>query len=210
MCISWVTRVTGHSGDSGMSLLPEDRTILSLCDLSGEWPRPYREAGYNVVQVDLQAGADGGGHGDVRLLTLPEYPVWGILAAPPCTVFANAGARWPRSEADMLEGLSIVDACIRLAVACRPQWWALENPVGKLRRYLGDPTLSFQPCDYGDPYTKRTLLWGDFNPSLPRTPVDPTEGSKMHRLYGGKSERTKTARSVTPAGFARAFFEANP
>jgi hypothetical protein len=31
----------------------------------------------------------------------------------------------------------------------------------------------------------------------------------MWRCYGGKSERTKTARSTTPMGFARAFFEVN-
>ena len=110
----------------------------------------------------------------------------------------------------MIDGLSIVDACIRLVHACQPEWWALENPVGKLRRYLGAPTMTFQPCDYGDPYTKRTLLWGSFNTDLPRTPVEPVEGSKMWSRYGGKSERTKNARSVTPAGFARAFYEANP
>ena len=40
-------------------------------------------------------------------------------------------------------------------------------------------------------------------------PVDPVEGSKMHRMYGGKSLATKNARSVTPRGFAYAFFAAN-
>lgn len=175
------------------------KTILSLCDISGEWPRPYQEAGYNVVQVDLQNG------GDVRLLEFPGQ-VHGILAAPPCTVFSNAGARWPRSDDDMREGLSVVDACLRLVVACRPEWWVLENPVGKLRRYIGPPTMTFQPCDYGDPYTKRTLLWGDFNTALPRTPVAPTEGSKMHRM----SSSWTNQRSVTPTGFARAFYRANP
>lgn len=179
-------------------------TILSLCDLSGEWPRPYREAGYEVIQVDLQSGQD------VRLLELPSADIHGVMAAPPCTVFANAGARWARSDAEMIEGLSIVDACLRIVYACKPKWWALENPVGKLRRYIGPPAMTFNPCDYGDPYTKRTLLWGAFNTELPRTPVEPVEGSKMWAKYGGSSQRTKDARSVTPAGFARAFFEANP
>lgn len=50
---------------------------------------------------------------------------------------------------------------------------------------------------------------GWFNTDLKKTPVDPTEGSKMHRLYGGKSERTKMMRSITPMGFANAFYEAN-
>src|SRR5690606_11678440 len=94
----------------------------------------------------------------------------------------------------------------------RPAWWALENPVGRLNKLV--PALAefgpwyFQPCDFGDPYTKKTGLWGEFSRNLPRDPVKPREGSKMHRLPPGP-ERAYL-RSVTPAGFARAFFEANP
>ncbi len=155
------------------------------------------------MRVDLQTT------GDVRLFRFPTEPVHGILAAPPCTVFAGSGARWPRTEGDYLEGLSVVDACLRLVAVCRPRWWALENPVGKLNWWLGRPAAYFNPSDYGDPYTKKTGLWGDFR--MPdRRPVAPTLGSKMHTQYGGKSQATKNARSATPMGFARAFFEANP
>lgn len=189
------------------------RTILSLCDHSGVWCGPYRDAGYNVVQVDLKRGQD------VRLL---EYPgrVHGILAAPPCTAFAGSGAQWwPAKDADgrTLDGLALVDACLRLVAVCRPQWWALENPVGRLRRWIGPPRMMFNPCDYGDAYTKKTCLWGEFNADLRRTPVEPVmierggkRGSWMWANLGGKSERTKELRSATPAGFARAFFEGNP
>jgi hypothetical protein len=148
---------------------------------------------------------------DVRLFKrIADRPVHGILAAPPCTVFANSGARWPRSDDDMREGLSVVDACLRIIVAHKPIWWALENPTGKLKYFLGEPTLRFHPWQFGDPYTKLTCLWGNFNANLERTPVAPVEGSKMWASYGGKSERTKEARSITPLGFARAFFLANP
>lgn len=179
-----------------------DRVILSLCDYSGSWAEPYKQAGYDVRLIDLKYGQD------VRLLGYPG-DIHGILAAPPCTVFASSGARWHRSQEDYTEALSIVDACLRLVTICNPRFWALENPIGKLVRWLGKPTIYFQPCDYGDPYTKKTALWGRFN--VPeKTPVEPTLGSKMHTRYGGKSERTKTVRSMTPKGFARAFFKANP
>lgn len=177
--------------------------VLSLCDYTGSWSRPYEEAGYLVIRVDLKHGQD------VRLMEMPQQRVHGILAAPPCTVFASSGARWERSSADMIEGLSVVDACLRLVAICQPTWWALENPIGKLSRYIGKPAMYFNPSDYGDPYTKRTCLWGKFNPPVPNR-VTPTEGSRMHLRYGGKSERTKELRSATPEGFARAFFEANP
>ena len=178
-------------------------TVLSLCDHSGEWSRPYREAGYDVVQIDLKHGDD------VRLFKALPYPVRGVLAAPPCTEFASSGARWwaAKGEGALTNGLSVVDACLRIVAVHRPAWWALENPVGRLRHYLGEPRMAFDPCDFGDPYTKRTLLWGEFTPPAKRR-VEPSEGSKMH-LMSPSADRAEK-RSVTPAGFARAFFEANP
>jgi hypothetical protein len=187
-------------------------TILSLCDLTGNWSRPYEAAGYEVLRVDLQRGED------VRLLRHLGRPIHGILCAPPCDHFAASGARWweGKGEAAILSGLAVVDACLRAVAIYRPEWWALENPVGRLRRYLGPPAWAFDPCDFGltpgDAYTKRTHLWGHFTPPVPlvstvaRNPVAPTLGSKMHRM----SSSAKAARSETPAGFARAFMEANP
>ncbi len=180
--------------------MPWGKTILDLCGGTGSWSEPYREAGYHVVVVDLPR--------DVRLEEVPAMKIHGVLAAPPCTDFAGSGARWwqGKGEKALLEGLSVVDACLRLIHVTKPQWWALENPVGRLVHYLGEPRLMFDPCDYGDPYTKRTCLWGEFNaPALNR--VEPTEGSKMH-LLPPSPDRWKL-RSTTPAGFARAFFEAN-
>jgi hypothetical protein len=134
-------------------------TILSLCDPSGAWPEPYAEAGYDVRRISLE---NGGSMEDVRLLPFLDFPVrvQGILAAPPCTVFASSGARWPRSQQDYIDALGIVDACLRAVVIYQPVWWALENPVGRLTQWLGPPQMYFDPCDYGDPYTKRTALCG--------------------------------------------------
>lgn len=186
----------------------EDKLILSLCDHSGNWPNFYREAGYNVQLIDLKKG------GDVRTLAYLDRPVYGILAAPPCTAFAGSGAQyWPKKDAsgETLEALALVDACLRAVAIYKPAFWALENPVGRLRRYLGPPTLIFNPCDYGDAYTKKTCLWGEFNAPA-KNPVEPvrvcSQGSWVQKL-GGKSERTKELRSTTPLGFAKAFFEAN-
>lgn len=156
---------------------------------------------------------NGGGY-DVRLLQREE-DIHGILAAPPCTCFASSGAWVKRSNEDMIQALSVVDACIRIAWACKPKWWVLENPVGTLARYLGAPGMYFNPCDYGDPYTKKTCLWGDFTPPLPllvgeARNVKPSLGNAPIMKLGGKSMKTKNARSKTPAGFARAFFEVNP
>lgn len=177
--------------------------ILSLCDFTGEWSRPYKEAGYDVRKVDLKHGLD------VRLFEALPYPVRGILAAPPCTHFAGSGARWwdGKGEKAVLEGLALVDACLRIIVVHRPQWWILENPVGRLNTYLGPPRMYFNPSDYGDPYTKKTALWGDFTPP-PKRPVEAKEGSKMHPMT--PSPERAALRSVTPRGFAEAFYKVNP
>ena len=154
---------------------------------------------------------------DVRFLEWIDAPVHGVLAAPPCTVFTKSGARWPRTPEQLAAGLAIVDACLRVVLMHRPVWWALENPVGKLRRWLGPPTMIFHPWQFGDPYAKQTCLWGNFNPPAPlftgQRPVKPervcSQGSWVQKL-GGKSERTKRLRSATPPGFAQAFFDSNP
>lgn len=195
---------------------PLKKTILSLCDFSGNWPKFYKDAAdeYDVICVDLKHGHD------IRTFEFLDRPIYGILAAPPCTAFAVSGAQyWAAKDAsgETLEALGLVDACLRAIAVYRPKFWALENPVGRLRRYLGPPTLMFDPCDYGgwgdekDAYTKKTLLWGTFQ--LPeKKPIEPirvcSQGSWLQKL-GGKSEKTKELRSMTPLGFARAFFEAN-
>ena len=183
-----------------------NKIILDLCGGSGEWSRPYLENGY-----------------DVRNITLPEYDireynppddVYGILAAPPCTDFSVSGAQyWMMKDMDgrTIDSMGIVISCLRIIAECQPVFWALENPIGKLRRWMGYPRLKFNPCDYGDAYTKKTYLWGKFN--IPETtPVEPervcSQGSWIQTL-GGISERTKMLRSITPPGFARAFYEEN-
>jgi hypothetical protein len=110
-----------------------------------------------------------------------------------------------------LESMGVVLACLRIIAMCKPEWWALENPVGRLKYWMGKPNFKFDPCDFGDAYTKRTYLWGCFLEPV-KHPVEPvrvsSQGSWLMRM-GGKSDRTKELRSVTPPGFARAFFEAN-
>ncbi len=194
-----------------------NKIILDLCGGTGSWSKPYDKNGYNVLNV---TGPDW----DVRLFPslssdkarhprgfsdITKLKVHGILAAPPCTVFSGSGATWKRTDKDITDGLSVVDACLRIIYATKPKFWALENPVGKLRKWLGPPVMSFNPCDFGDAYKKKTLLWGNFNTNLKKKPVKPVIPSPLHQNYGGKSERTKTMRSITPKGFAKAFFEAN-
>ena len=82
-----------------------------------------------------------------------------------------------------------------------------QNGDDVLPTFLGPPKMYFDSCDYGDPYTKKTALWGNFNQPI-KNRIQPTQGSKMHLIPPGPNRAN--LRSATPKGFAKAFFEANP
>lgn len=167
------------------------RVILDLFGGSGAWSLPYREAGYPVIVVTLPEH-------DARTY-VPPANVWGILAAPPCTEFSIAKNGQRR---DLIKGMEGVNAVFRLVWQCQPQWWALENPgSGLLAKILGIPADSFQPYEFGDPWTKRTALWGKF--------ALPARGPFVTPITSAMKRGTAAARSITPPGFARAFFNAN-
>lgn len=178
------------------------KIILDLCGGTGAWSQPYAEKGYDVRVLTLPL--------DIRVMLFPG-PVHGILAAPPCTMFSRAATRvWPRSEAQMREALSIVDACLRLVVCCKPKWWVLENPIGTLKKYLGEPIYKFDPYEFGDPYTKRTWLWGDFAPPFKFVCANKIEVNRHENIKSKDGLSRVAVRAITPLGFARAFFKANP
>lgn len=166
--------------------------ILDLCAGSGAWSEPYVRAGYEVLRVTLPAS-------DVRTFD-PPASVHGVLAAPPCTEFSIAKNG---QERDLLRGLECVTACLRIIALARPVWWALENPGRSLlARFLGAARMTFEPHEFGDAWTKRTALWGNF--SIPeRGPFVAPVGSAMQR-------GSAAAQAITPPGFARAFFLSNP
>ena len=120
-----------------------DRIILDLCAGTGSWSEPYVKAGYDVRRVTLPL---------LDVLTYePPDNVYGVLAAPPCTMFSLARTT-PKIPRDTREGMLCVEACMRIIWECqhrqRLAWWALENPFGMLRHWLGKPPLTFNPFDY--------------------------------------------------------------
>jgi site-specific DNA-cytosine methylase len=210
------------------------KIILDLCGGTGSWSKFYnkddnydvRIIDYHEWGVELAPGlyapyvnySGDGKNGDIRLFKKIKEPVYGILAAPPCTHFAGSGARWWKDKGlePLRDGLSIVDAVFRIVFAHKPKFWVLENPVGRLVHYIGKPKMIFNPCDYGDPYTKKTCLWGEFNEPI-KTPVEPkfiTVGGKRmseihYKTFSMKPNDRARERSKTPQGFAKAFYEAN-
>jgi len=89
-----------------------------------------------------------------------------------------------------------------------------HNELDRIRRKDG-VNVTREECDFvleKNAFTKRTCLWGSFNREMEKKRIEPVrcckQGSPLQRL-GGKSEKTKTIRSQTPEGFAKALFQAN-
>lgn len=204
-----------------------NKIILDLCGGTGAWSKPYKEAGY-----------------DVRVITLPDFnvknfeytdrhiifsgkkknmridksKVYGILSAPPCTMFslARTTARTPRN---LQTGMDAVRACTRIIWRIHPKFWVMENPKDLLRQFMGKPAFEFDASEFGEDYNKHTDLWGYFKepkkrnnytrfPStdkntrkLPPIPADYIIDKNMSNIA--------IRRSITPQGFAQAFFKAN-
>lgn len=196
--------------------------ILSLCDLTGNMVRPWQEAGYECMIVDIQHPDGYRREGklwrvgmDVLKFQPPEE-VELVFAFPPCTHLAASGARWwsVKGLPAVIEALTLVNRCHEIATATGAPWM-IENPVGRLSTFWREPDYTFDPCDYGgyldppgDAYTKKTCLWtGGGFVMPPKKYVYPVEGSRMWKLP--PSEQRANLRSETPMGFARAVFEAN-
>lgn len=216
------------------------KLILDLCGGTGSWSKPYRDAGYDVrvitlphydlfetVERERERVLEFYNHttGETEIVNADE--VYGILCAPTCTMFslARTTAKTPR---DLASGMRLVKKCLEIIWFCRAsnesnlKFWALENPMGLLRQFLGRPLFTFSPEEYGECYTKNTDLWGYFN--IPKKkPYKLTEGEKLlsarnNRVLPELPEdyvmptrwnRQAARRSMTSSKFAEAFYKAN-
>ena len=197
-----------------------NKIVLDLAGGSGAWSKKYEEAGYTVINVTLpyydilktQFGFcdsiifDGGSEG---ACIVEIKNIYGILAAPVCTMFSLARTR-AKTPRDFRQGMELVIGCLNIIWECRYNhklaFWCLENPMGYLRQFLGKPVFTFDPCDFGDPYTKKTDLWGYFN--IPKkNPI--LTNKRFPSISDITSSKQVDKRAITPAGFAKAFYEAN-
>lgn len=217
----------------------QNKVILDLCGGTGSWSRPYKDAGYIVHIITLPEFDlhDTVFNYDTReiyffrkdrsKLTILAKNVYGILAAPTCTMFsmARTKAKTPR---DLAGAMELVKSCLSIIFFCqldgrRLNFWALENPKARLRWFLGKPAMTFQPFEFGDPHSKKTDIWGNFNTNLKKNIVELNKQQIKQSQLNSRQlpklpedyvlpndfSRRAAQRSITPQGFAEAFFRAN-
>lgn len=204
--------------------------VISLCDLTGNFVKPWVDAGHRAILVDPQHGVTRGGRVTKLAMTIEEaLPQLGdiirhenvafVAGFPPCTDMAVSGARWfeTKRQADSMfqaKAVAVAEQCRTLGrLSGAP--WVVENPVSVLRRVFGPASHIFDPCDYtgfepGDNYTKRTCLWTGGGFVMPEPARDPELGPPDDRIHKAPPSADRANfRSATPMGFARAVYAAN-
>lgn len=157
-----------------------------------------------------------------------------VLGFPPCTDLAVSGSRHfaAKLQADPnCQNRAVARAKLVAEIAGQLNVpYCIENPVSILSSLWRKPDFTFHPCNYGgylppddvhpiwpkyiaprDAYPKKTCYWTGGNFIMPpMRPVSCPPGySEQHLRLGGKSAKTKSIRSMSPRGIARAIYLAN-
>lgn len=194
--------------------------------------------GYNNLRVEhpnityVNVWIDENFDEKLELLDLPKPDL--ILAFPPCTDLAVSGARHFKSKA-LKDPMFQIKAVRTAKVAAYLGYlyecpYLIENPVSVLATKWRKPDFISHPYEYGgylpeedkhpnfpeyikarDAYPKKSCYWIGNDFKIPKKePVDVELGySDQYKKLGGKSEKTKIIRSLTPRGIATAIFESN-
>lgn len=208
--------------------------VISLCDYTGIFTKPWHESGYSVLHVDPQREGNG-----TILEMIPKIRhfittrnIVLVAGFPPCTDVAVSGAahfeKKRQSDPHFQAKAALIAEQCRMVGELSGAPWFFENPVSVFSSIFGVPDYSFHPYEFGgylpeddvhpewpeiikprDAYPKKTCLWIGGGFELPeKKPVNVDSGySDQHNKLGGKSLRTKNIRSATPRGFAQAVFE---
>ena len=197
----------------------KDKIILDLCGGTGAWSNPYADNGYIVYNITLP-------YYDLLDEKVVNFCIglnpYGILFACPCDIWSIAGVRFwkSRTSDEVFMHSKILVKGLRVIYNTNPVFWCLENPIGKMKEFMGGPEYKFNPFNFGDPYTIKTYLWGKFNiPMFPLgiepkiiNPVEHTGSNstkKQTPISWISGKNRKERRAITPPGFAQTFYEAN-
>ena len=190
---------------------------LVACEYSGTVRDAFIRQGHDAISCDLLPTDVPGPHYQGSVLDILDDGYDVIIAHPPCTYLSRAGARWlykggkiePKRYADGLDAKRFFE--IMLNGNCKRI--AVENPTPMLIFNLPAPSQVIQPYQFGDPYSKRTLLWlknlpclnptnilTEYRPFLPSN----TGGKKRGQKYSvgvskNSKESAKTFKGVADA-----------
>ena len=196
--------------------------VLVACEYSGRVREAFRAKGHYAFSCDIIPSSDNShNHIQKDVLEVLEYGWDLMIAHPPCTYLSRAGARWLYPKAGELDNdryeklLEGKEFFMSLLNADIPKI-AVENPTPFKIAELPKPSQIIQPYQFGDPYSKRTLLWlKGLEPLIPTNEVDViapwvqsnTSGFRRGQKHHAGIARSSKERSLTFQGIADAMAE---
>jgi hypothetical protein len=111
------------------------------------------------------------------------------------------------------KALEVVGSVFEIIARVRPKNWIVENPKGRLRWFIGNPTSSIRLSDYGSRYMKPTDLWHNLNfePLVEQRPYEPSWSSTKNAGKGSTGLlrlRDPAKRAEMPLGLSQAILHA--
>ena len=177
--------------------------ILVACEESQTVCKAFRELGHEAYSCDIQDCSGGHPEWHLKQDVLPLlHEHWDlIIAHPPCTYMSKAGARWMYPTAGNLseERYKLSQEAKDFFMEfynCDLEHVAIENPVPLKVVGLPKPTQSIQPYEFGEPYSKKTLLWLKGLPKLCPTKILSEHVPWMPSNTGGFSRGQGGSRGI--------------
>jgi len=150
--------------------MTEWRVLDLFCGLGG-FSAAFEESDkWDVTTVDIEARFDPDIQADVFDLRPSDFDAEFdvVVGGHPCTLFSPAGNHdeWDMQSHQPIgerarTHVAMAHHTVGLIKALTPTYWFLENPRGRMRWVLGEPTGTVTYCQYGREYQKPTDLWGN-------------------------------------------------
>jgi len=176
--------------------------VLVACEFSGVVREAFRRRGHDAWSCDLLLTEKRGHHiqGDVLDVLDDEWDL--MVAHPPCTHLAVAGARWFKyKQKEQAEAITFFMALVNAPI----ERICVENPVSIMSTRYRKPDQIIQPWQFGHGETKATCLWLKNLPPL--RPTNIVKGRKPRVYYESPSPDRWKKRSRTYPGIAEAMAE---
>jgi len=182
--------------------------VLVACEYSGRVRDAFLALGHDAWSCDLleSESADTDDKASRHLLGPVEQFLgdgWDLMIAhPPCTYLAVAGAKWNYANPHRLQKQHEAIRFVQLLMDAPIPRIAIENPISVISTIIRKPDQIIQPWQHGHPETKATCLWLKNLPKL--VPTDIVEGreAKVHRMAPGPNrwkDRSRTYQGIANA-----------
>ena len=197
-----------------------DRLCIDLCSGLGGFSQAFVDAGWDVLRIDNDDRFRGVPFTIIADVCQVDSIVEAIgakgmpsliVASPPCERFSLGNRMFPK--VGVAKALEVVGAVFEIIARVRPENWIVENPRGRLRWFIGNPTSSIRLSDYGSKYMKPTDLWHNigFAPLVSTRPYEPSWSSTKNQGKGSTGLlrlRDPAKRAEMPKGLGQAILDA--